>query len=210
MPLGDSITQGITSGVPDEEFQVSYRKALYDRLKMAGYVVNNEIFVGNLISGESVGRLFAGGVFPGLLLLVLVSSYIAIRCYFQPRLGPALPREERGDWKRKITALKAVILPINDDLAQAADELRGQLAKAGLRIAVDTRTESLNKKIREAQLANIPLILTFGAKEMESGNLSVRTLDGKVKLGVSRETFLDVIKGHIARRELELNPEFDE
>ncbi|CAB1059794.1 TRAP dicarboxylate transporter, DctM subunit, unknown substrate 6 [Olavius sp. associated proteobacterium Delta 1] len=65
-----------------------------------------------LISGESVGRLFAGGVFPGLMLLVLVSSYIAIRCYFQPKLGPALPREERGDWKRKITALKAVILPI--------------------------------------------------------------------------------------------------
>ena len=65
-----------------------------------------------LISGESVGRLFAGGVFPGLLLLVLVSSYIAIRCYFQPHLGPALPREERGDWKRKIAALKAVILPI--------------------------------------------------------------------------------------------------
>jgi len=65
-----------------------------------------------LISGESVGRLFAGGVFPGLLLLVLVSSYIAIRCYFQPHLGPSLPRQERGDWKRKITALKAVILPI--------------------------------------------------------------------------------------------------
>ncbi len=65
-----------------------------------------------LISGESVGRLFAGGVFPGLLLLILVSSYIAIRCYFQPRLGPALPREERGDWRRKITALRAVILPI--------------------------------------------------------------------------------------------------
>lgn len=65
-----------------------------------------------LISGESVGRLFAGGVFPGLLLLALVSSYIAIRCYFQPHLGPALPHRERGDWKRKITALKAVILPI--------------------------------------------------------------------------------------------------
>ncbi len=65
-----------------------------------------------LISGESVGRLFAGGVFPGLLLLILVSTYIAIRCFFQPRLGPALPRRERGDWRRKISALKAVILPI--------------------------------------------------------------------------------------------------
>ncbi|MBW2322491.1 MAG: TRAP transporter large permease subunit [Deltaproteobacteria bacterium] len=65
-----------------------------------------------LISGESVGKLFAGGVLPGLLLLVLVSSYIGIRCVFQPHLGPALPREERGDWQKKMTALKAVILPI--------------------------------------------------------------------------------------------------
>ena len=65
-----------------------------------------------LISGESVGKLFAGGVFPGLMLLVLVSSYIGIRCYFQPHMGPALPPEERGDWGKKLKALKAVLLPI--------------------------------------------------------------------------------------------------
>lgn len=65
-----------------------------------------------LISGESIGRLFAGGVFPGLLLLVLVSIYIAVRCYFQPHLGPALPKDQRVDWKDKFVALKAVILPI--------------------------------------------------------------------------------------------------
>jgi len=65
-----------------------------------------------LISGESVGALFAGGVFPGLMLLVLVSCYIAVRCWFQPHLGPALPKEERGDWPRKLAAMKAVILPV--------------------------------------------------------------------------------------------------
>ena len=65
-----------------------------------------------LISGESIGRLFAGGVFPGLLLLVLVSVYIAVRCYFQPHLGPALPRDQRGNWKHKLIAFKAIILPI--------------------------------------------------------------------------------------------------
>ncbi len=65
-----------------------------------------------LISGESVGALFAGGVLPGLMLLVLVSGYIAIRCYFQPHLGPALPKEERGNRKRKFAAMKAVILPV--------------------------------------------------------------------------------------------------
>ena len=54
MPLGDSITEGSSSGVPDEEFRVSYRKALYDKLKAAGYVVDEELFVGTLTSGTLV------------------------------------------------------------------------------------------------------------------------------------------------------------
>lgn len=65
-----------------------------------------------LITGESVGKLFAGGVMPGLMLLCLVSTYVFIRCYFQPHMGPALPPEERGDWPRKLKAIKAVILPM--------------------------------------------------------------------------------------------------
>lgn len=65
-----------------------------------------------LISGESVGRLFAGGVLPGLMLLGLVSLYVFIRCYFQPHLAPALPADQRGDWPRKFKSVKAVILPI--------------------------------------------------------------------------------------------------
>ncbi len=65
-----------------------------------------------IISGESVGKLFAGGILPGLLMFSLVSIYIIIRCYFQPHLAPALSKEERGSWGAKIRATKAVILPI--------------------------------------------------------------------------------------------------
>jgi tripartite ATP-independent transporter DctM subunit len=65
----------------------------------------------SLISGESVGRLFAGGIVPGLMLMVLVSVYIAIRCYLRPADGPALPVAERGDAARKLRSLKAVLLP---------------------------------------------------------------------------------------------------
>jgi len=82
-----------------------------------------------------------------------------------------------GKFPLWMAPVQAIILPINDGLAPSAEEVRSSLAKAGLRVEVDTRTESLNKKIREAQLANIPLILTFGKKEKESGTLSVRTLD---------------------------------
>ncbi|MWB77699.1 TRAP transporter large permease subunit [Pseudooceanicola sp. 216_PA32_1] len=65
-----------------------------------------------LLTEVSVGRLFAAGVGPGLLLFVLVSIYIGVRCFIQPELGPALPKEERAGWGPKFRSLKAVILPI--------------------------------------------------------------------------------------------------
>ena len=65
----------------------------------------------SMVTGESVGKMFAGGLFPGLLMLVLVSIYIGIRCYFQPHLGPAIPLEERGDWRKIIKSIKAIVLP---------------------------------------------------------------------------------------------------
>ena len=66
----------------------------------------------SLLSEVSVGRLFAAGVGPGILLFVLVSIYIGVRCWLQPELGPSLPPEERASWSRKFASLKSVILPI--------------------------------------------------------------------------------------------------
>ena len=47
------------------------------------------------IAEVSVGKLFMGGILPGLLLSALFITYIAIRCFFQPHLGPPMPLEER-------------------------------------------------------------------------------------------------------------------
>jgi tripartite ATP-independent transporter DctM subunit len=66
----------------------------------------------SLITGVSVGQLFAAGVGPGILLIIMAAIYIAVRCHLQPHLGPPLPPEERGDWSEKLAALRAVILPI--------------------------------------------------------------------------------------------------
>ncbi len=65
-----------------------------------------------MISGESVGKMFAAGVLPGLLLVFLTFVYVLTRCYFQPHLAPALPPEERGSWIEKLKAIRAVLLPI--------------------------------------------------------------------------------------------------
>ncbi len=46
----------------------------------------------------SVGNLFAGAIFPGLLLSGLYFLYITIRCNLNPRLGPPISREEASKW----------------------------------------------------------------------------------------------------------------
>jgi threonyl-tRNA synthetase len=101
--------------------------------------------------------------------------------------------------------VQAVLLPINDELISYAQEVGGLLSQAGVRIEVDDRSESLNKKIREAQLQNIPLMVTIGAKEKEAGTLAVRTLDGKVKYGVGRQAFIEAVTDHVRQRKLELD-----
>ena len=110
-----------------------------------------------------------------------------------------------GKFPLWMTPVQAIVLPINDDLVPYAGEVKEKLRNAGLRVEIDSRTESLNKKVREAQLNYFPLILTIGGKEKEAGTLAVRTLDGKVKYGVSHEMFLHTVLDHIHRRDLSLN-----
>jgi len=50
----------------------------------------------------SVGKLFAGAVGPGLLLAILYLGYIAVRCFLNPKLGPPISKEERG----QVTAIQ--------------------------------------------------------------------------------------------------------
>ena len=110
-----------------------------------------------------------------------------------------------GKFPLWLTPVQAAILPINDDLIPYANEVMSELEKAELRVQVDDRAESLNKKVREAQLNQIPLILTIGAKEKGAGTLAVRTLDGHVKYGVSHDLFLNTVAEHVRNRELALD-----
>ncbi len=64
------------------------------------------------IAQVSIGGLFAGGMGAGILCSFLIIGYILLRCYINPELGPAIPLEERADWKGKVASLKGVILPL--------------------------------------------------------------------------------------------------
>lgn len=103
-----------------------------------------------------------------------------------------------------LAPIQVVVLPINDDLASFARELGHRFEKAGFRSSVDERSESLKKKIRDAQLLQIPLIITVGEKERDQNTLSVRTLDGKVRLGMGVDAFIDLVSADIRERRMEM------
>ncbi len=108
-----------------------------------------------------------------------------------------------GKFPLWLAPVQAVVLPINDDLADHAQTVKKELENKGIRCDVDLRTESLKKKIREAQINYVPLIITIGEKEKESATLSVRTLDGKVRMGLSMADFIPPVLAHIRARQLD-------
>ena len=69
------------------------------------------MIVYGMIGQQSVGNLFMGGVFPGLLQSGVFILYVTITCLFNKNLGPPLPPEERVDWRQKIVLLKGLLLP---------------------------------------------------------------------------------------------------
>jgi tripartite ATP-independent transporter DctM subunit len=66
-----------------------------------------------MIARQPVGQLWLAGVFPGLMMAGLFVIYIAVRCRFQPHLGPPLPPEERNiGLVEKLKLLRAGLLPL--------------------------------------------------------------------------------------------------
>ncbi len=65
-----------------------------------------------VVAQQSVGELFIGAVFPGLLLSGTYVLYVTARCYMDPAKGPALPPEERVSLREKIGLLRGIVTPI--------------------------------------------------------------------------------------------------
>jgi threonyl-tRNA synthetase len=110
-----------------------------------------------------------------------------------------------GKFPLWLAPVQVALLPINDDLTTFARQQAEQLEAAGLRTEVDQRSESLKRKVRDAQLNQVPLMLTCGVKEQQNQTVSVRTLDGTVRHGIALAQFIEQVTDHVAERRLHLN-----
>ncbi len=81
-----------------------------------------------------------------------------------------------------LAPVQVVVLPISDRHVLAAELARDALAAAGMRVQVDARSESIGKRIAEAETQKVPAMLVIGDREAETGMVAVRR-HGRIDLG---------------------------
>ena len=81
-----------------------------------------------------------------------------------------------------LSPTQATIVPINSEFDEYAKEIQAKMLEKGIRVTVDTRNETMGKRIREAQLEKINYVLVVGANEKESNTVSLRARGG-INLG---------------------------
>ncbi|PKD44560.1 threonine--tRNA ligase [Rhodohalobacter barkolensis] len=79
-----------------------------------------------------------------------------------------------GDFPLWLSPLQVKVLPISEDFNEYAEKCVKKFEDAGVRVEIDTRSEMIGGKIRDAENAKIPYMLIVGAKEQEDESVSVR------------------------------------
>ncbi len=106
-----------------------------------------------------------------------------------------------GAFPTWLAPVQVKVLPISDKYADYAKKVYEELQAAGIRVEMDTRSEKIGYKIREAQGQKIPYMLITGAKEEEEGTVSVRSRFKGDEGSRTLEAFISDIKEEIKNRE---------
>ncbi len=95
------------------------------------------------------------------------------------RFFACLTEHYAGAFPVWLAPIQAVVIPIADRHNAYATEVFEQLRAGDMRVQLDDRSERMNMKIRDAQLAKIPYMLIAGDKEVENRTVSVRLRNGE-------------------------------
>jgi len=88
-----------------------------------------------------------------------------------------------GKWPFWLSPRQCIIVPVSDKQLEYAKKVRDQIAAEHIFVDVDETDRTLQKKIREAQVAQYNYILVVGKEEADSNSVNVRVRDSKEGLG---------------------------
>jgi threonyl-tRNA synthetase len=107
-----------------------------------------------------------------------------------------------GKFPLWLSPAQIAIIPVADRHLDYAHKVKKKFFDANFEIKIDESSESVGKKVREAQLEQYNYILTVGDKEVDEGNISVRTRDNVVHGQMDIDAFLALINEERAKKSL--------
>jgi threonyl-tRNA synthetase len=97
------------------------------------------------------------------------------------------------------------VIPISEDQAEAAHTIGKRLKGAGVRASIDDRNETLNYRVRDAELMKVPYMAVVGKREVEQGTVAVRVRGaGKKQTVMPVAEFEERVLRLIGERSLDL------
>jgi threonyl-tRNA synthetase len=93
-----------------------------------------------------------------------------------------------------LAPLQVIVIPVADRHLDYAHKLEAELKSDGVRVQVNARSETVNLKIRQAQLDKIPYMLVVGDKEVAASTVSIRLYSGEQLASQSFDSFKKTIK----------------
>ena len=111
-----------------------------------------------------------------------------------------LIEEYKGAFPTWLAPVQAVIIPVNNELHEAAaQDLKEQMQRRGMRVEIDARNEKMGYKIRAAQTQKIPYQLVIGDQEVAEGKVAVRRYGSKETQSQTIAAYLEAVAQEISR-----------
>jgi threonyl-tRNA synthetase len=123
---------------------------------------------------------------------VPVMLHRAILGSFERFIGILIEQHE-GKMPFWLAPVQAVLINITDKQAEYSKKIEKLLKKQGVRVISDLRNEKIGFKIREHTMQRIPYLLVTGDREMENGEVSVRTQGGDDLGSMTIESFVSLV-----------------
>ncbi len=109
-----------------------------------------------------------------------------------------------GSFPVWLSPIQVKILPITENNLAYAKDIYEHMSKQNIRVTIDDRSETLQAKIRDAQIEKIPYMVIVGGKEEETQKITVRNRNGKNRQNIDLNDFISEVRSKIDNKALAL------
>ncbi|MFC1625107.1 threonine--tRNA ligase [Patescibacteria group bacterium] len=103
-----------------------------------------------------------------------------------------------------LSPVQAILIPIGEKHGDYAQKVSEELKKAGIRVEIDSRSDTMQAKIRDSQIKKVPYMLVVGDREVKKNEVSVRLRTEEDKGAVKVDKFIDKVNNIVLTKSLEL------